>query len=39
MCADLEALWIQEIKPLLNSMKTLITVLEFAMHSLKMKIK
>jgi hypothetical protein len=29
MC--IEALWIQEIKPMFNSMKTLIIVLEFAM--------
>jgi hypothetical protein len=37
MCA--EALWIQGIKQLFNSMKTLIIVLEFAMYSLELKIK
>jgi hypothetical protein len=37
MCA--EALWIQEIKPLFNSMKTLIIVLEFAMYSLELEMK
>jgi hypothetical protein len=30
-----EALWIQEIKSLFNSMKTLKIVLEFAMYSLE----
>jgi hypothetical protein len=35
MCA--EALWIQEIKPLFNSMKTLIILFEFAMRSLELK--
>jgi hypothetical protein len=37
MCA--EALWIQEIKPLFNSMKTLIIVFEFSMYSLELEIK
>jgi hypothetical protein len=37
MCA--EALWIQEIKSLFNSMKTLMIVLEFAMYSLELEIK
>jgi hypothetical protein len=37
MCA--EVLWIQEIKSLFNSMKTLIIVLEFAMYSLELEIK
>jgi hypothetical protein len=37
MCA--EALWIQEIKSLFNSMKTLIIVLEFAMYSHELEIK
>jgi hypothetical protein len=37
MCA--EALWIQEIKPLFNSMKTLINVLEIAMYALELEIK
>jgi hypothetical protein len=31
-CMCTEALWIQEIKPLFNSMKILIIVFEFAMH-------
>jgi hypothetical protein len=34
-----EALWIQEIKPLFNSMKILIIVIEFAMYSLELEIK
>jgi hypothetical protein len=38
-CMCTEALWIQEIKPLFNSMKILIIVLEFAMCSLKLEIK
>jgi hypothetical protein len=34
-----EALWIQERKPLINSMKTLIIVLEFAMYSFELETK
>jgi hypothetical protein len=37
MCA--EALWTLEIKPLFNSMKTLIIVFGFAMYSLELEIK
>jgi hypothetical protein len=37
MCT--EALWIQEIKPLSNSMKIVIIVFEFAMNSLELEIK
>jgi hypothetical protein len=37
MCA--EALWMQEINALFNSMKTPIIVLKFAMYSLELKIK
>jgi hypothetical protein len=37
MCT--EALWIPEIKPLFNSMKTLIIVFEFAMYLLELEIK
>jgi hypothetical protein len=37
MCT--EALWIQEIKSLFNSMKILIIVFEFAMYSLELEIK
>jgi hypothetical protein len=37
MCA--EALWIQEIKPLFNSMKIFTIVFEFAMYSLELEIK
>jgi hypothetical protein len=37
MCT--EALWIQEIKPLLNSMKILMNEFEFAMYSLELEIK
>jgi hypothetical protein len=36
MCA--KALWIQEIKSLFDSMKTLIIVLEFAMCSIELEI-
>jgi hypothetical protein len=32
-------LWTQEIKPLFNSMKTLIIVFEIAMYSLELEIK
>jgi hypothetical protein len=31
-------LWIQEIKPLFNSMKIVIIVVEFAMYSLEFEI-
>jgi hypothetical protein len=34
-----DALWIQEIKSLFNSMKTLIIVLEFAIYSLELEIR
>jgi hypothetical protein len=34
-----EALWIQEIKPLFNSIKILIIVFEFAMYLLELEIK
>jgi hypothetical protein len=37
MCV--EALWIQEIRPLFNAMKTLIIVPECAMCSLELEIK
>jgi hypothetical protein len=37
MCA--EALWIQKIKPLFNSVKTLIIAFEFAMYSLELGTK
>jgi hypothetical protein len=37
-CMCTEAPWIQEIKPLLNSMKILIIVFEFAMYSLELEI-
>jgi hypothetical protein len=35
-CMFAEALWIQELKSLFNSMKTLIIALEFAMYSLEL---
>jgi hypothetical protein len=38
-CMYTEALWIQEIKPLFNSMKILIIVFEFAMYLLALEIK
>jgi hypothetical protein len=36
-CMCTEALWIQEIKPLFNSKKILIIVLEFGMYSLELE--
>jgi hypothetical protein len=36
---DFAAIWIQEVKPLFNSMKILIIVFEFAIHSLELEIK
>jgi hypothetical protein len=38
-CICAKALWMQEIKPLFNSLKTLIVVFEFAMYLLALKIK
>jgi hypothetical protein len=37
MCA--EALWVQEMKLLFNSMKILVIVFEFANYSLELEIK
>jgi hypothetical protein len=37
MCT--EVLWVQEIKPLFNSMKSLIIVFEFAMYSHELEIE
>jgi hypothetical protein len=40
MCGGpLHGPWIQEVKPLFNSMKTLIIVLEFAMFSLELEME